>query len=36
MKHEQDERNKEGEDMFYSDLDGKLRSLSVYPKYNGE
>jgi len=26
----------EQDDSKYSDLDGKLRNLSVYPKYNGE
>jgi len=32
MKQEQDKE----EEIMYRDLDGKLRSLSVYPKYNGE
>jgi hypothetical protein len=26
----------DGNEFVYSDLNGKLRSLSVYPKYNGE
>jgi serine/threonine protein kinase len=32
MKQEQDRE----EELMFRDLDGKLRTLSVYPKYNGE